>query len=597
LRAGDETVQPLSDSHADTYKWGLKRFVDEARTLAQFRHPNIVLVHSVFEANNTAYIVMEYQNGQNLDAAYRAGRISTEDELKTLLRALMDGVEIVHAEGFVHRDIKPANIYLKEHDVPVLLDFGSARQALGMETQTLTAMVSPGYAPFEQYNASRDQDNQGPWTDIYALGCTIYRGISGKSHADALMLARDRLEGKAQTETPATIAGEGRFDPQFLAGIDASMNFKPEQRPQSIMQWREMLGFSPPAVTHTASAAAIAPSEPVSQDDIATLVTGPTEVAAALNDPRLAPATAEPDAPSAPPATTASGAPAAQVTQSDPASSKSKPWPLIAGAAVVALGGLFFLLSGGDKEPAKPTADTVKQQPTQTAATPAPAPAAVKTIDPDNVAKIAGEAKCGQISTSIDNRRIIVKGASINAEATRMTAALADIGDVDSSALKIYPDSYCEVVSALAPFADPATATRVTTTSADNALVEGDRLVLEASSDSAELNHLYIDYFTLDGNVVHLLSDSSEQANQIPRGQTVVLGEEGDIERWDIAPPFGQELITIVSSSKPLFEARDSIEAEDAARYLDLLNERIAALRGDGAQITTSDVLITTRAK
>ena len=105
MRASDSSIHPISDDHTDTFGWGLNRFITEAQTLAQFRHPNIVLVHSVFEANGTAYMVMEYEKGESLEEAYNLNRLTTEEDLLSLLYPLMDGLERIHQSGFVHRDI------------------------------------------------------------------------------------------------------------------------------------------------------------------------------------------------------------------------------------------------------------------------------------------------------------------------------------------------------------------------------------------------------------------------------------------------------------------------------------------------------------
>ena len=153
-RTHDGSVSPISDDRYSDFGWGLSRFVSEAKTLAKFDHPHIVKVQTVFELNNTAYMVMAYEEGRSLEEAYRFRQMSDEAELKRMLFALLDGVEVIHAAGFIHRDIKPANIYLRPDNSPVLLDFGSARQALGVRTKTLTALVTPGYAPFEQYDTS-----------------------------------------------------------------------------------------------------------------------------------------------------------------------------------------------------------------------------------------------------------------------------------------------------------------------------------------------------------------------------------------------------------------------------------------------------------
>ncbi|NNE37640.1 MAG: serine/threonine protein kinase, partial [Gammaproteobacteria bacterium] len=157
IRETDSSVQPVTGEQGEQYKWGLERFISEAQTLAKFKHPNIVQVYSVFSENNTAYMVMEFEQGQALDSIIKQQKTLPESEIKKILLPLLDGLEQVHAFGFIHRDIKPANIFIRENGSPVLLDFGSARQSLGEHTQTLTAMVSPGFAPFEQYSSKGDK--------------------------------------------------------------------------------------------------------------------------------------------------------------------------------------------------------------------------------------------------------------------------------------------------------------------------------------------------------------------------------------------------------------------------------------------------------
>ena len=240
VRDNDSSLHPLSDGHSDTYGWGLSRFLSEAQTLARFRHPNIVRVLSVFEANNTAYMVMEYEQGKSLEDALKFRRIEGQETLLGLLFPLLDGLALVHEAGFIHRDIKPDNIYLREDGVPVLLDFGSARQALGVATRTLTTLVSPGYAPFEQYNATRDSDRQGPWTDIYSLGATLYRAVSGKGPPDAIARANAALEGKQDPMVAALQLEPEGYSSAFLEAVDISLSFLPEKRPQSIDEWRGM---------------------------------------------------------------------------------------------------------------------------------------------------------------------------------------------------------------------------------------------------------------------------------------------------------------------------------------------------------------------
>ena len=146
VRDGTE-VHPKSDDDREGFEWGLSRFLDEARTLARFEHPNVVRVRDCFEANNTAYIVMDYEEGEPLDRLLQRLGTLTEGQLKRVLLPVVDGLRQVHAAGFLHRDIKPANIFVRRSDEsPVLLDFGSARQALGRRSRSVTAIASAGFA-------------------------------------------------------------------------------------------------------------------------------------------------------------------------------------------------------------------------------------------------------------------------------------------------------------------------------------------------------------------------------------------------------------------------------------------------------------------
>jgi len=180
----EETVQPLSQRNREAFQYGLRKFLEEGRALARFQdHPNIVSMLDYFEGNGTAYIVMAYVEGftlkQYLDE--RGGRIPFETALNILI-FVMDGLREVHKAGMLHRDISPDNIYLdKKHQVKIL-DFGATRYAMREQVQSLTVLFKPGYAPIEQYSSG---GKQGPWTDVYALGATFYRAITGQVPAEA----------------------------------------------------------------------------------------------------------------------------------------------------------------------------------------------------------------------------------------------------------------------------------------------------------------------------------------------------------------------------------------------------------------------------
>ena len=227
------SVVPQTAQAAPDFKWGLERFLDEARILARFQHPGIVRIHHFFEAHRTAYIAMEYVEGESLSAYLgRKGTLS-EVELKDILDPLLSALEVVHGADFLHRDIKPGNIVLRAKDgSPVLLDFGAARQAMGAKSRSVTSIVTPGYAPIEQYST---RAAQGAWTDIYALGGVCYRALTGENPFDAT----DRMRNDPLTPVAQRCAGKA--SPGFLAAIDAALAVDAPDRPQSIAAWRQFL--------------------------------------------------------------------------------------------------------------------------------------------------------------------------------------------------------------------------------------------------------------------------------------------------------------------------------------------------------------------
>ncbi len=261
IRIDGSTVIPRSRTDADDYEWGLKRFLDEAKTLAQHEAvPNVVRVYDFVEANGTAYMVMALVEGDNLSAILRQRGTLSEQELRDIVLPLLDGLEQLHETGLIHRDIKPANIILRAGRAPTLIDFGAAREGLGRKSRSVTSILTPGYAPFEQYGSAGDQ---GPWTDIYALAATLYHGVAGKPPPDSV----DRI--RRDPMVPAVQAGAGRYSDEFLAAIDTGLKVDERERPQNAAQWRVLFGGVPvptiaPPSTQPVSVAPTAPP-PVSQ--------------------------------------------------------------------------------------------------------------------------------------------------------------------------------------------------------------------------------------------------------------------------------------------------------------------------------------------
>jgi serine/threonine protein kinase len=272
-RRPDATVRSRTEELSERYRWGLERFIREARTLAKFDHPNIVRVHSVFEINNTAYMVMRFEEGENLAALLERRRTLPEADLLRIVLPILDGLELVHNAGFIHRDIKPDNVYIRDDGTPVLLDFGSARHSLG-HARTVTILVAPGYAPFEQYYSTGE--NQGPWTDLYSLGATCYRAIAGIEPMDAIARSKGILGSTREILVPASMIGSGRYSPGLLQAVDHALEFAEKDRPQSIAEWRSALkSGGAPAPEPVRPAAPMPAATPASAPASAGSVRGP----------------------------------------------------------------------------------------------------------------------------------------------------------------------------------------------------------------------------------------------------------------------------------------------------------------------------------
>lgn len=221
------------------YHWGLKNFVKEARALARFKHHNIVRVLRFIEANGTAYTVMEYEQGQTLAQYLKdKGQRLDETSLLRIVMPILNGLHAVHEVGLLHLDIKPENIYLRRDGSPMLIDFGSARHAMTENQPSGRVALTHGYAPVEQYP---DKGKLGPWSDVYALGATMYRCVTGKRPDDALDRYRAILDYKTDPLKPATMAAAGRCQPVMLEGIDWAMQVHAKDRPQTPREFQDYL--------------------------------------------------------------------------------------------------------------------------------------------------------------------------------------------------------------------------------------------------------------------------------------------------------------------------------------------------------------------
>ena len=247
-RGPGATVAPSSSRDVETFQIGLRSFINEARMLAQFDHPALVKVYRFWEANGTAYMVMPYYEGITLkESLRRAGTPPDESDLKQLLAQLLDALQVLHRANAVHRDIAPDNILILPHGDPLLLDFGAARRVITDRTQTLTAILKPGYAPIEQYGESPSL-KQGPWTDLYALAGVMHFAITGTPPTPAV------TRTITDPVVPLSRAAAGRYSAQFLRALDQALSVNPANRPQSVEAFRSLLGLDPIPKTVTRAA-------------------------------------------------------------------------------------------------------------------------------------------------------------------------------------------------------------------------------------------------------------------------------------------------------------------------------------------------------
>jgi len=231
-RKDGDTVVPSSSDAEEVHALGLKKFVEEAKLLWNLskptRHPNIVSVRSLFEIHGTAYMVMDFEDGVPLSDLVKKHKKFSEADLLALIRPMGEGLERAHRVGVLHRDIKPANILIKENGEPVLIDFGSARFDSGQATSTKVTFHTPPYAAIEQYVKTYQQ---GPWTDIYALGVVMYECVTGTKPPEVL----ERMHGGLGQ--PLIEGDWPDFSRPFLRAVDAAMTIRPSDRPCSISQW------------------------------------------------------------------------------------------------------------------------------------------------------------------------------------------------------------------------------------------------------------------------------------------------------------------------------------------------------------------------
>jgi len=252
------TIFALPGQAAESFAWGREQFLKEARVLAQFKHNNIVRVLRFLELNGTAYMVMEYEEGQSLlDYIQSKGQPDERLLLKVFL-PILNGLQAVHSARLLHLDIKPDNIYLRANGSPMLIDFGSSRHVVrGMDAGGPVALT-PAYAAIEQYPG---QGKQGAWTDIYSIGASLYRCLGGSDPVDAMTRYQAIKQHKPDPLVPATKLTQSGYSTYVRECIDWAMQLEPSRRPQRAVELQDaLMGKGSPLrqPTSTRSAAGMA---------------------------------------------------------------------------------------------------------------------------------------------------------------------------------------------------------------------------------------------------------------------------------------------------------------------------------------------------
>jgi hypothetical protein len=362
---GGTQVQVKSERYRETFEAGRDSFVKEAKMLASFDHPSLVKVYRFWEANGTAYMVMPLLKGTTLKDVLRdmkrGGQGVEEGWLRGVLAQITEALLVIHAEQVYHRDIAPDNVmFLPEKGRWLLLDFGAARRVISEQTQALTVILKPGYAPVEQY-AEIPGMKQGAWTDVYALAAVVYFALVGRTPPPSV--------GRILNDTyqPLVEVAAGRYSEALLAAIDRALAVRPEHRTQSIGELRQDLGLGDAPVAEGSYATQPLPPgtemPPRYGSEAAQAATAMKTLAAPAPAPRAAAATAARPAP-APSAAAAAG------------SGNGLKIGIGVGVLALAAVGAYFALAPAPR-PAPPvdTAAAPTVPPAATAAAPAPAPA------------------------------------------------------------------------------------------------------------------------------------------------------------------------------------------------------------------------------
>lgn len=234
-RLNNKKVKSSHPQNKTLFLKGKTLFFEEAKALAKLNHPNIINPINFFRANNTGYMVMPYEKGVRLDKLFKKNQPAlTVTEFSKLFTALLSGIQSLHQNNILHLDVKPNNIIIRPDFVPLLLDFGAMQNYPSKNKEQRTMIITQGFSPIEQYTR---MGYIGPWSDIYAIGCSMYFCLTGEKPVSALKrITHDPI-------TPAVKAFKNQYPYHLLKAVDWAMHPKPMKRPRSIKSLQNYLRY------------------------------------------------------------------------------------------------------------------------------------------------------------------------------------------------------------------------------------------------------------------------------------------------------------------------------------------------------------------
>ncbi len=544
-RSDDFQVIPKSADTEPAFQWALKRFLKEARILWDLSRPvptpSIIQVKSYREQNGTAYMIMEYAEGQPLSDVIKDHRTLSREQIELIMDPLLDGLEKVHNASVLHRDIKPSNILIRPDGSPVLIDFGAAKPDIDQSSARSTISVyTPRYAPPEQF---APEGRLGAWTDIYSLGATLYYAVTGEPPASPIA----RIQGCKSIS--AVEAASGRYPENLLQAIDAAIEPIYTFRPQSIAAFRKLI--YPTTIADPEATIVIHPPvpEPVRRSN----------VKAAAADLASTHGTLDHDG------------------------FLTKRRLLYGSVVLTAIAAVFGVQNYLNQHPAEP----LKSVETQSVSP------AIEPVS-EQVNRRLVEFDCALLESRLnDNNSLEISGHIANPEfLQKLEQSLAEVSRIQEIKTEVQPDldPFCNVIRLYKQYqnigADNNHAIALEFNHPDRVYESKDLLFINAISNTQSHGYLYVDFFDREGNVVHMLPSPLNPNNALAYREETVLGEKYKVANdenkrsYEILPPFGAHVVATLFSESPLYDGlRPEFEEVDA--YLNDLDAILKAMPDD----------------